>query len=97
MDLRQALVFGILMANGQGPGSKSPDYIMEKLALCSMMPKPEGLLGAQNMAIFRQWTIRWGRAEQWLAEMQEGNPDGTAALEDVGFDHYPVEAEWDGR
>jgi len=56
--LYQAVVFAILMENGNGILEKAPSYIMEKLDSC-FDPHPEALLDVNNLAKFNQWKIRW--------------------------------------
>ena len=60
MNLKQAVVFAVLMANGDGISSKAPSYILEKLDMCAMMTTPEQILDAPNHAIFTAWMDRWG-------------------------------------
>ncbi len=61
MNLKQAVVFAILMEHGDGIAAKSPDYIMEKLEACSLEPNPEHMLDMKNLAKFRMWESAWTR------------------------------------
>ena len=58
-----ALVFAILMENGQGVISKSPEYVAEKLAGCEGLENPEGLLDSSNLVKLRDWENRWSVEE----------------------------------
>ncbi len=59
MTLKQALVFSILMQNGNGILDKAPSYIAEKLEICSMMPDPKSLLDLKNQAIYEVYMGMW--------------------------------------
>ena len=59
MNLRQALVFAILMEGGIGIMTKAPDYLKEKLNSCESMEEPETLLDPVNLRKFRLWRERW--------------------------------------
>lgn len=58
--IKQAVIFAILMQNGQGIMSKSPDYVAEKLEAVSLEPEPEGLLDMGNQGLYHAWLRRWG-------------------------------------
>ena len=60
MNLRQAVVFGILMQNNSGVLAKSPKYIMEKAELCSIANIPETILDAPNRSMFYEFAKKWG-------------------------------------
>ena len=55
----QAVVFAILMQNGDGILTKAPHYVQEKAQMAFGTATPEMLLDENNMAIFRQWKERW--------------------------------------
>ena len=59
MNLRQAVVFSILMQNGQGIMDKHPSYLLEKLHSAEIMEHPERLLDLQNRRIFEVWKEKW--------------------------------------
>ena len=59
MNLRQAVVFGILMQNNSGVLVKSPKYIMEKAELCSIANIPETILDAPNRSTFYEFAEKW--------------------------------------
>ena len=59
MNLRQAIVFAILMENGGGIISKAPNYIKEKLKSCENLNEPEVLLDSQNHEKFIGWQNIW--------------------------------------
>ena len=59
MNLRQAIVFAILMENNKGILSKSPRYVEEQLKFTNSMNKPEILLDAKNLAKFNKWKKEW--------------------------------------
>ena len=59
MDIKQAVVFAILMENNQGIIGKAPAYIWEKLQACSTMNEPEMLLDENNQAKFKKWKSIW--------------------------------------
>ena len=59
LNLKQAVVFAILMENGEGVVSKSPNYIIEKLASLEYNDEPEGLLDLGNLAKYREWENMW--------------------------------------
>lgn len=61
MTLRQAVVFSILMENGNGILDKSSGYIKEKLSLSGAMEFPERLLDKSNFAKFKEWQKKWDR------------------------------------
>ncbi len=63
MEIRQAVVFAILMENNNGILGKAPSYITEKLDSASMMESPEQLLDSSNLAKFKRWTKIWGGYE----------------------------------
>ena len=62
MNLKQAVVFAILMEHGEGILGKSPDYIFEKFNACDKDPDPCGLLDNDNLMKFRQWKDRWTKS-----------------------------------
>ena len=60
MNLRQAIVFAILMENNEGIIGKPQSYIEEKLKSVEMMDEPENLLDVFNMGKFVEWQKKWG-------------------------------------
>ena len=66
MTLKQAVVFSILMENGEGILGKSPSYVKEKLNACSTEEDyvTEGLLDNQNMDKFKGYQKRWRKIEK---------------------------------
>ena len=78
MNLRQAVVFGILMQNNTGVLAKSPKYIMEKAELCSIANIPETILDAPNRSIFNEfaqkWNYNWNTKRDQNIEGAEFNP-----------------------
>ena len=59
--LREAVVFAILMENGDGIMGKAPSYIMEKLNAVDGMRHPELLLDDNNLEKYKDWRKRWIR------------------------------------
>ena len=59
MDIKQAVVFAILMENNKGIIEKAPSYIAEKLSACTIMSEPEALLDDKNLAKFKEWKRIW--------------------------------------
>lgn len=62
MELEQLVAFCILMENGRGIASKSPDYIFEKYKTCSLTTKRDylrGMLDADNRAKFDEYIKTW--------------------------------------
>jgi len=59
MNLRQAVVFCILMQNNEGIVGKAPIYLTEKLKACKNMKIPECLLDSPNLRIFKEYTKKW--------------------------------------
>jgi len=59
MEINQAIVFAILMQNGEGIKSKAPEYIKEKLEVCEHDPQPSRMLDAANKQIFDEWVAFW--------------------------------------
>ena len=61
MNLRQSIVFAILMENNAGILGKAPSYIEEKLNSCeTYMDEPENLLDSYNFEKFKKWQEKWG-------------------------------------
>jgi len=63
MELKQAVVFAILMENNEGIVGKHPNYILEKLRRCEECYREEellALLDSKNEAKYREWKARWG-------------------------------------
>ena len=59
MNLKQAVVFAILMENNDGVRTKSPEYVREKLEACEKWPNPEMLLDNPNLANLKTWKTLW--------------------------------------
>jgi len=59
MNLRQAVVFSILMENGLGIEGKAPSYILKKLKSASSLEIPETLLDHKNLAKFEKYQGFW--------------------------------------
>ena len=57
--IRQLVAFLILMQNGRGLMSKSPDYIHNKLNSCLGMADPKGLLDSQNQTLYEEYLRYW--------------------------------------
>ena len=55
MNVRQGVVFAILMQGNKGIMTKHPSYLAEKLAMCLMGTTPERMLDASNLKIFNDW------------------------------------------
>jgi len=62
MNIKQAVVFSILMENGEGILDKAPDYIMEKVQAVTLAPEPTFQLDRANYAKYLQWLKRWVKA-----------------------------------
>ena len=63
MNLKQAVVFSILMENNEGIIGKAPSYIEEKLNSCEELGEPEVLLDSNNKQKFDDWKNKWNFAE----------------------------------
>lgn len=73
MNLRQAVVFAILMEIHGGILAKSPDYVMEKLGDVALMKEPEGILDSTGLSEFYTWARSWRAGHNWLpSETREG-------------------------
>ncbi len=62
MELKSAVVFAILMEDGQGIIGKGPGQIMEKLRSCEAISEREYLrclLNVENFAKLEDWEKRW--------------------------------------
>jgi len=63
MDLKQAVVFCILMEVDGGIVTKHPSYILEKLEACQRSFKEDellALLDIYNQKKYQQWKRFWG-------------------------------------
>ena len=63
VDVKQLVVFSILMEQGGGILDKAPDYIIEKFKACSVTDDVEllqGLLGPWCTPKFMKWRQTWG-------------------------------------
>ena len=58
-NFKQAVVFAILMQNGEGILSKAPSYVMEKFEACVRMEKPEVLLDMNNFELLNKYLDKW--------------------------------------
>ncbi len=65
MNLKQAVVFAILMQSGQGIIGKSPDYVLEKLRLCEHLTEEYlfSPLDSHNREKLYEYQARWLRGE----------------------------------
>ena len=59
IELKHVIVFLILMQNGKGVISKSPEYIKEKLRAVILSENPETLLDVNNLYKFREYCNKW--------------------------------------
>lgn len=59
MEIKQAIVFAILMQTNDGIISKAPQYIEEKLWRCKNDPHPETMLDFSNKQLFDKWLNFW--------------------------------------
>lgn len=60
MNIRQAVVFAILMENNDGILDKHPNYLLEKIKACNGKVVPEGMLDSKNMRKFRAYAEKYG-------------------------------------
>lgn len=60
MNLKQAIVFAILMENNEGIVGKAQSYIKEKMHVVEGLQFPERMLDPINFAKFEKWQKRWG-------------------------------------
>lgn len=67
MDLRGAVVFAILMEEGEGILSRSPSYVLEKLRLCEGKEGRWSLLDEGHRDKLRSYMGRWPSRE-WPKE-----------------------------
>ena len=58
MDLKQAVVFCILMENNKGILYKSPDYVSEKMHAVRRN-NPECLLDQENLKKLKEYNEKW--------------------------------------
>lgn len=59
MKIRQAVVFAIIMQNGEGIKTKAPHYISKKLWACENDPHPERILDDENKKIYDEYIELW--------------------------------------
>ena len=89
MNLRQLVVFSILMENNDGILGKNRNYIFEKFELCRGFNIPERILDNKNMAKFNayaeRWKLNWRSArDYWEVPMDQFDPvTGEALVEKV--------------
>ena len=92
MNLRQAVVFGILMQHHSGVLGKSPKYIMEKAELCSIANIPETLLDDPSRRTFyefaEKWSYDWNTKRDQEIEGLDIDPKSGEAILDAKI--YPV-------
>ena len=92
MNLRQAVVFGILMQNNSGVSGKSPKYIMEKAELCSIANIPETILDAPNRSTFyefaKKWSYDWNTERDQKIDGAEFDPKTGVVILDIKS--YPL-------
>ena len=55
MNIRQGIVFAILMQGNGGIMNKHPSYLAEKLEAVELMKEPERLLDPDNREIFNRY------------------------------------------
>lgn len=80
LNVRQAVVFAILMQSGDGIMSKHPSYVLEKVRLVEDMSTPELVgLDANNKAIFDRYRAHW--CMPWDAEKELRMP--SSELDDL--------------
>lgn len=92
MNLRQAVVFGLLMQDNSGVLGKSPKYIMEKAEICYIANIPETILDAANRSMFyefaKKWNYDWNTKRDQEIEGIEIDPKTGVAILDIKI--YPV-------
>ena len=92
MNLRQAVVFGILLQGNSGVLVKSPKYIMEKAELCSIANIPETILDYPNRCTFNRfaekWSYDWNTKRDQAIEGAEFNPKTGEAI--LNVKSYPL-------
>lgn len=81
MNLRQAVVFVILMQNYEGIIGKAPVYLFEKLNACKTMKIPECLLDNKNLKIFNDYAKKWGY--NWNKEVDLKIPANAYCVDSV--------------
>ena len=59
MNLRQAVVFAMIMSHGEGVLSKHPSYVFEKLEACEKSVVPEKFLDTPSFEIFKAYAEKW--------------------------------------
>jgi hypothetical protein len=59
VNIKQLVVFAILMENNDGILGKAPSYLLEKYEACKLLPNPESLLDSQNKAKFKDYLKTW--------------------------------------
>ena len=60
MNIRQAVVFAILMGTDQRILGKHPSYLLEKLKACESFDVPEMLLDSFKKAVFDAYAREFG-------------------------------------
>jgi|GEM_PF-5067568 len=78
MNIRGAVTFAILMANGEGILNKSPSYLLEKLRTCEGYSIPEVILDSNNRAIFDEYAKKfgfsWKKEDAWNLPRNQFDP-----------------------
>lgn len=89
MNLRQLVVFSILMENNEGIVGKHQNYIFEKFELCRGFNIPERILDTNNMTKFnayaQKWKLNWQSArDYWEVPIDQFDKmTGEALVEEV--------------
>lgn len=86
MNLRQLVVFAILMEQHEGILGKHRRYIFEKFELCKGFNVPERILDSNNMAKFEAYAEKWGlnwqnARDYWEVPMDQFDPVTGEAIE----------------
>jgi hypothetical protein len=64
INLKQAVVFAILMEHDEGIEWKSSNYVLEKLARLEYNDEPQGILDDANLAKYNAWIKRWMKKDE---------------------------------
>ena len=65
MNLKQGVVFSILMQGNEGIMTKHPSYLMEKLKFSEVMDYPEKLLDTDNLRLFNKYREYYQNVIDW--------------------------------
>lgn len=79
MNLRQLVVFAILMEQHEGILGKHRSYIFEKFEFCKGFNIPERILDDENREKFdayaKKWGLKWNSAhDYWEVPMDQFDP-----------------------